>query len=151
MPLCRCPHCLEEVSGGKSVSKSTFHRHAKKFSRLNIPFSKICHCSQHPTGRRFRSRNAYYQHRQSSRGGNISDTLDYDLRRNYSSTSSPPFSAFDSDDHRDNISQLIENDLLHLDSDDGDDDDGNIIHSAWNDFDFSSSNQSLNIGMSGML
>ena len=78
------------------------------------------------------------------------NTLNSDLHCNHPTTSSPPFSAPDSDNHGDDISQLIENDLLHLDSDNGDDD-GSVEHSAWNDFDFSSSNQSLNISMSGML
>ena len=146
MPLCKCPHCLEEVPGGKSVSKSTFHHHIKKFSHKNTHF-KICRCSRHPTGHHFRSRSSYYQHHQSqsSQRENISDNTDCD---NSSTTSSllsstsdfNPISDFNN--YRNNIGQLIENNLNH--------DDDDIIHQELDDFDSSLSDQSLDIDRSGM-
>ena len=158
MPLCRCPHCLKKVSDDKSVSKSTFHHHAKKFSRINTPFSKICHCSQHPTGCCFWTRTAYYQHCQSYQDKEILDTLNSDICYDYSpATSSPPFSASDSDDRRNGISQPIDSDNDDNNNDGSDNgnndnnDDDDDVYSVWDDFGFLSNDQSLDIGISGML
>ena len=127
MSLCKCSHCLKEVSGDKSVSKSTFHHHnchTKKFSCIDTYF-KICCCSCYPTDHHFQSQSTYYEHCQSQsyQHKDISDNTNCNNSSATSSLSSSTFnfnSIFDFNNCRDNINQLIENNLNY--------DDDNVIH-----------------------
>ena len=127
MSLCKCSHCLKEVSDDKSVSKSTFHHHnhhIKKFSHIDTYF-KICHCSCYSTDHCFQSQSIYYEHHQSQsyQHKDISDNTNCNNSSATSSLSSSTFnfnSIFNFNNCEDNIDQLIENNLNY--------DDDNVIH-----------------------
>ena len=168
MPLCQCHHCLEEVPDGKSVSRSTFHRHAKKYSlNSTTHFFRICHCHLHPTGHCFQSRSAYFQHRaivrsslfttdgeilQNVSSPSVPESMDHDC----SSTTSPSLMSesdvYSCEDHTrkngaetlDQDNELIEDEIPNVNSDHDD----SIMHAAWDGVDSSESSDIDGSGMS---
>src|ERR1700740_3740191 len=62
MQICKCQNCTDQVPGGRAVSRSTYHRHAKQTSRKR-PAMHQCICSDYPSGHFFRSKSVLYNHR----------------------------------------------------------------------------------------
>jgi hypothetical protein len=64
MAICKCQSCIDEAVNGKLVSQSTYRRHNKQNPLRKNQARFYCICSLYPSGHYFRSKSAYYTHRQ---------------------------------------------------------------------------------------